>query len=658
MSDYVTSSQMKWRGVLQVNIDHLAVACKALAAGVRRAARLSVDEWADRYRRLPQKGASEPGPWRTARTPYLREIMRVLSVDHPARRVVFMKSSQVGGTEAGNNWIGYIIDHAPAPMMCVQPTGKTVERWSKQRLAAMIDETPALRERMGPARSRTSGNTIDLKEFPGGVLAIASAESPSDLRSMPAKYLFCDEVDAYPQDIDGEGDPVSLAERRTTTFPRRKIFLVSTPTIKGASRIESEWQASDQRRYFVPCPHCQHRQHLQWSNLQWPDGRPEETTYACEACGVCIEEHHKTSMLEQGEWRATSSDTNSVGFHINALYTPIGLGDTWADHARDWQRRQGDPSMLKVFINTVLGETWEDRRGALEPESLKQRAESYPLRTVPAGCLVLTLGVDVQKDRLACQLVGWGKGETAWILDWVELTGDPDREEVWDALTQLRKSPLLNAYGQEIRVSMTAIDSGGHHTHKVYWYARLNRNDRVIAIKGASTPNRPVLGKPSKQDVNWRGQILPSGVDLWLVGSDSGKHALLARLEGDAERGEHERRLHFSAELPEDYYAQLTAEIFDVTKNRWVKLTGRRNEGMDTFVYAMAASHHPLLRVHMMRDGDWDRLALRLEVKQQQPSLFDEPQSEDPSQQKAITPAAAPSFAVRPRGGFVTGWKK
>jgi phage terminase large subunit GpA-like protein len=244
-------------------------------AGLKPDPVLTVSEWADENRYLSQKAASEPGKWRTSRTPYLRDIMDDLSVVSPVKRVVFMKGAQVGGTEAGNNWLGYIIHHAPAPILFVQPTVDIAKRLSKQRLAPMFEESPALSERIAPSRERDSGNTVLMKEFQGGVLIITGANSAAGLRSMPIRFLFLDEVDAYPGDVDGEGDPVQLAEKRTTTFSRRKVFLVSTPTVKDVSRIEREYLNSDQRRFFVPCPHCGNMDWMRWSNLKWDECDPK-----------------------------------------------------------------------------------------------------------------------------------------------------------------------------------------------------------------------------------------------------------------------------------------------------------------------------------------------------------------------------------------------
>ena len=245
--------------------------------GLRPDPLLTVSEWADTHRYLSPRASAEPGRYRTDRTPYMRAIMDALSPSHPARRIVVMKSAQVGFTESGNCWIGYVIHHAPGPMLAVQPTVELAKRFSRQRIEPLIAESPALRERVKPSRARDAGNTVLSKEFPAGLLIITGANSAVGLRSMPARYLFLDEVDAYPPSADEEGDPVALAEARTRTFSwRSKVLLGSTPTIHGISRIEREYETSDQRRYFVPCPHCAHMQWLEFERLRWDKGKARD----------------------------------------------------------------------------------------------------------------------------------------------------------------------------------------------------------------------------------------------------------------------------------------------------------------------------------------------------------------------------------------------
>lgn len=627
--------------------DGYQMACLALATGWQRPPRMTVAEWADRNRVLTSSETSQPGQWRTELVPFLREIMESLSPFSPVQRVSFMKSTQVAGTESLLNWVGSVIDLYPGPMLVVEPTIEIAELWSKQRLANMVVASPTLSKKIRPARSRDSGNTTLLKEFPGGLLRIAGGNSATSLRSMPVRFLGLDEVDAYPDDVDGEGDPVRLAEERTNNFPRRKVFLISTPTVKGASRIEREWELSDQRHYHVPCPHCEEKQFLKWANLHWN----EELTaawYACEHCGSLIDEHHKTWMLAHGEWVPTYPEREARGYHINSLYSPIGLGRTWLERAKQWREAQGRPLLLKSFINTALGEAWEDRSNQLRSNDIKARAEPYKLRTIPRGCLLLTCGVDTQDNRLAVQLIGWGRNETAWVLDWFELPGNPADDTLWAKLDQYLTTPVVNQFGVPMRIEAVAVDTGGHYTHAVYNFCRLRQHRRVLAIKGESVANKPLLGKPTAQDINWQGKLIAGGVQLWKVGTDTAKTAILNRLQLDGEASISERRIHFSQALDEDYYEQLTAEVFDPEKNRWRKRRDR-NEALDTFVYAYAAALHPDLRIHTAREADWKRLEELLEPAV--PDLF----TQAPPPPELLPP---PTPEPAPQGGLSAseGW--
>jgi phage terminase large subunit GpA-like protein len=362
---------------------------QAFLNGLKPDPDLTVSEWSDLYRMLSNKASAEPGPWRTDRTPYLKEIMDCMSANNTTQKVVFMAGAQLGKTEAINNVVGYMIAHAPGPALFVQPTIEMAKRLSKQRLDSLIHETPCLADKIAPARSRDSGNTMFSKEFPGGILLLTGANSATGLRSAPCRWVLLDEVDAFPSDVEGEGDPCALAERRASTFSRRKIILTSTPTVKDMSRIETEYLASDQRRFFVPCPHCDHMQWLQWKNLQWRDGDPKTTAYVCESCGAHIPEHFKSEMLRKGEWRATatSEDPRTVGFHLSSLYSPLGW-KSWEEIVIEFLRSKNDAPLLKTFVNTVLGETWEEEVGAkLGAEGLAERAEFYPASEIPAGCV-------------------------------------------------------------------------------------------------------------------------------------------------------------------------------------------------------------------------------------------------------------------------------
>ncbi len=559
-----------------------------LMLGLAREPVLRVSEWADRYRILSSSASAEPGHWRTARTPYLREIMDCLSPYDPAQRVVVMAGAQIGKTECGNNWIGYVVHHAPGPMLMVQPTVEIAKRVSKQRLAPMIAATPVLRERVAEARSRDSGNTVQVKEFEGGLLIVTGANSSAGLRSMPIRFLFMDEVDEYPGDVDGQGDPVALAEKRTETFSRRKTLLTSTPTIKGLSRIEREYLGSDQRRYFLPCPTCGHLDHLTWRDLghhrmEWEEGRPETAHMVCGGCEARVAERHKTEMLMRGQWRPTApSDGHSVGFHLSALYSPMGW-KSWEQCVAEFIRAKEDPFRLKTWVNTVLGETWEERGDSVAAGALTARLERYPAE-VPTGVGALVAAVDVQGDRLEAVVKGYGAGEESWLIAFTQIHGDPAREHVWLELDKFLIQSFDHESGQKMRVECTVVDSGGAHTEHVYRYARARANRRVFPIKGGSIAGRPLVDRPSRHN---RYQVF-----LFVLCVDTGKDIVLSRLHIPSSGPGY---VHLPDWVDDEYLAQLTAEkaIRKYVKGRgavreWVKLR-ERNEALDLEVYALAA---------------------------------------------------------------------
>ena len=588
--------------------------------GLRPETPLTVSEWADLHRRLSSKASAEPGPWRTDRTPYLREPMDCLSSESPVQRVVMMFAAQTGKTEAGSNWLGYVIDHAPGPMLCVQPTIEMAKRLSKQRLESMITETPVLAAKIAPARSRDSGNTMFSKEFSGGIMLMAGANSATGLRSAPCRYLFCDEVDAFPADVDGEGDPVSLAERRTTTFARRKILLTSTPTVKDFSRIEAEYQRSDQRRFYVPCPACGAMEWLKWGQLKWADGQPETARYQCEHCGERFEEMHKPAMLRGGEWRATApSNGRTAGFHLSGLYSPLGWC-SWEQLVDDFLRAKGDAPALKSFVNTRLAETWEEDYAAkVSADGLMARRLDYKPGVCPAGVVLLTGGVDVQDNRLAVSVWGWGEGETGWLVWHQELMGDPTQTEVWEQLDHVLATEWKTECGKHLKLAQVAVDSGGHCTHEVYRYVRDRGSRGVVAIKGSSRRNSPAVGKGSKVDVNWRGKVIKRGVTLYQLGTDTIKTTLFGRLRHNETTG----GLNFGLAADDEYYRQLTSERQALRYHRgfpireWVKKAGDRNEALDCAVYGYAAM---LIYGRKMNKATmWEQLRVQLEEGKKAP---------------------------------------
>ncbi len=647
--------------------DAWGAAVEAFSDGFSPPQALTVTQWADQHRMLSSKGAAEPGPYRSDRTPYLRLPMELLSESSEVEQVVLMFGAQVGKSESGNNWLGYIIDICPGPVMAVQPTTDTAKRYSRQRITPMIEETPRLRTKVRENRSRDDANTTLAKDFPAGTLVIAGANSAAGLRSMPVRFLFLDEIDAYPLDVDGEGDPIALAERRTATFARRKVLKTSTPTTRGFSRIEQAFDAGDRCRYWVPCPHCGEHQVLRWAQLQWTRDDvgapiPGTVAYACVHCAALIQEHHKPAMLAAGEWRGERERGQVASFHLPALYSPLGWY-SWEQAVAEFYEaneaaKAGDVSKLKVWTNTVLAETWEEQGDKVSENDLAQRARPIDRRGVIADCSVLTCGVDVQGDRLEAFVWGWGRGETSQLVEHEIFYGSPAEGAVWTALDALLETQFAHASGARLLIDCTAIDSGGHHTQEVYHYARTRGWKRVIAIKGASESGKPVLGKPRDIDVSFRGSKIRGGVKLWPVGSDTGKATIYGRLRV-IEPGP--GYVHIGQWVPRDVLEQLTAErlVTKYHKGRprleWMKPAGRRNEALDCAVYALAAAHW--LGVPRWREPDWQKADGRI----RQADLLAPPAEETAAQVDRVDaqpPAARTESAPRRvRGSFISRWR-
>jgi phage terminase large subunit GpA-like protein len=537
--------------------------------------RLTVSEWADEYRRLSPESSAEPGAFRTSRAEYQRGIQDAVS-DPTVERVVVMSSAQVGKTVTLENVVGFHIHQDPAPILVLMPTLEMAQAFSKDRLATMLRDSPCLRGKVKDPRARDSGNTMLHKTFDGGHITLTGANSPANLASRPIRIVLCDEIDRYPASAGSEGDPVNLAVKRSATFWNRKIVLTSTPTIKGLSRIEHAFEHSDQRHYWVPCPDCGEYQVLAWSGVHWDEGKPETARYCCEHCGSLIEERHKARMLQSGEWRAGASFSGTAGFHLNELYSPWRR---WSDVATDFlQAKHGGTEMLKTWVNTSLGEPWEDQGDAVEATGLMARVENYTVDDLEP--LAVTAGVDVQKDRLEVSVFAWGAGEECWLLEHAQLPGDTARPEVWQELHEVLVEHEPNA---------VAVDSGFNASQV---YAFCERRRFAFAIKGASGFDRPLVEDDRKRARRLRNRRKIGGSPVQIIGVDQGKVIIHSRLR-IMQPGH--GYIHFARdEVDDEYFAQLAAEKL-VVKHRMGRATQEwvqqrpRNEALDCAVYALAA---------------------------------------------------------------------
>lgn len=539
--------------------------------------RLTVSEWADEYRFLSAEASAESGKWKTSRAEYQRGIMDAFS-DPLVHTVVWMSSAQVGKTECLNNIVGYFVDQDPAPILLLQPTLEMAQAWSKDRLAPMIRDCATLTSKISDSKSRDSGNTILHKVFQGGHITMAGANSPASLASRPIRVVLMDEIDRYGESAGVEGDAVNLATKRTTTFWNRKRMLTSTPTIKGVSRIERAYEESDKRRYHVPCPQCETYQPLLWRNVFWEKDKPETAKYHCEHCGAPWTDAKRWAAVKKGEWIAELPFNGTAGFHLSELYSPwVALSDM----ARNFIEAKKSPATLKTFINTSLGETWEEEGVQLSDDDLVNRREEY--REVPENALVLVAGVDTQPDRLEIEVKGFGVGDESWGVQFHIIHGDTNRPKVWQDLDTFLTSTFQNELGYQMRIACTCIDSGGHNTDAVYRYCKGKEERRIFAVKGASTPAAPLVGRMSKSN--------KAKVALFMIGTDTAKELIFSRLKIEEFGAGY---MHFPTSYDGEYFAQLTAEKLTTKftngfpKKVWVK-TRPRNEALDITVYCLAA---------------------------------------------------------------------
>lgn len=542
----------------------------------------------------------------TDRAEYQRGIMNAIS-DASVETVVVKTSAQVGKTECILNTVGYHVDQDPSPVMVVMPTERDAETWSKDRFAPMARDTPCLHGKLSDPKSRDGSNKILHKKFAGGHLTIVGANAPSGLAMRPIRILLCDEVDRYPASAGAEGDPVNLARKRTVTFWNRKIVLVSTPTIKGVSRIDAAWEESDKRRFWVPCPDCGTHQVLRWEQVRWDKDKagshlPETAQYVCEECGGIWSDARRWASVREGEWRAENTLAGIAGFHLNEIYSPWVRLENMV-RAFLSAKEQGAEGM-KTFVNTSLGETWVETGEAPDWQRLYDRRTAWKPDSVPAGGLFLTAGADVQKDRIEVDVWAWGRGLESWLVDHVVIEGGPGDAGAWSNLNQLLDRTWCHESGSALRIAKLAIDTG-YEAPAVYGWARSAGFAQVAPVKGVEGFNRssPVSG-PTYVDTNHAGKRLRRGARLWTVAVSTFKAETyrFLRLERPTDEEQEGGAVHSagSIHLPtwieSEWLKQLVAEQLVTVRTKrgfarleWQKLR-ERNEALDCRVYARAAA--------------------------------------------------------------------
>ena len=554
--------------------------------GLKPDPKLRQSEWADSNFYLSPESSATAGKWKTI--PYQREILDVFS-DPEIEYISVMKSARVGYTKILNIVVATCMAETPCNVMVVQPTIADAEGHSTTEIAPMLRDVPALAGLVEDSRLKDNSNTMLRKSYPGGVLYLVGANSARGFRRISAKIALFDECDGYPPTAGAEGDQIKLGVKRTDFFHDRKIALGSTPTIKGISRIEKSFEKSDKRRFYVPCPKCKTMQFLKWGTedtpygMKWEKGKPETAAYLCEneKCATLIPHRQKRWMVERGTWIAEAPTAGHAGFHIWAAYS-YSPNAEWGKLAAEFVEAKGDgPEALQTFVNTVLGETWEADGGeGLEADDLATRREDYDAnQQLPPGVLMVVVGVDTQDDALVCEILGIGAGEETWSLEYLTLAGNPGGVGVWADLEKILRRTYQTADGLELSIAAACIDSGGHHTQSVYDFVRGKARRRIYAIKGHSTPGKPLVGRPTRSN---KGKI-----PLIPLNTIAAKDLFFARLRMEKPGPGY---CHFPQDRPAEYFDELTAERV-ITKNgkRLYIRIRKKNEGLDCRIYAMAA---------------------------------------------------------------------
>jgi phage terminase large subunit GpA-like protein len=544
---------------------------------------LSLSEWADTYAYLSPESSAQPGKWKNI--PYQIGMLDAVT-DPDVEKISIMKSARVGYSKMLNHVIGFHVHQDPCPLMLVQPTIDDAQGYSKDEIGPMIRDTPVLQGLITDSGRRNSENTILKKGFPGGQLLLIGANSARGFRRVSVRKVLFDEVDGYPPTAGQEGDQIKLGTKRTDFFFNRQVILGSTPTIKGASRIEDSFEQSDKRFYFVPCPFCGGKQPIEWKNIDFSDrGTVDDPVLICTHCNEAIDYSYHRYMIERGEWKATAPEVKGhAGFHIWAAYS-YSPNATWAKIVREFLESKDDPEKLKTFVNTVLGETWEEIGVTQNSGALYESREEIPVDPVPWEVGFITAAVDTQDNRLEMLVKGWGKYEESYDLEFHVVHGSPAHAETWEKLDVYLQRNYTHESGAILRISCVTIDSGGHFTDYVHSFCKNKAARGVYSIKGASQQGKPIVSRGSK---NNKGKV-----DQFNVGTHAAKDLIFSRY-AIVEAGEYGPGfIHFN-DFDFEYFEQLTAEKV-ITKYKkgfpyreYVK-TRPRNEALDLQVYNLAA---------------------------------------------------------------------
>lgn len=594
--------QAKRRGAARLN-----KAMRKALAGMTPPDDLTVTQWAETKRRLSAESAAEPGPWRTERTPYLREPMDAFT-DPKVRHIVMVAASQVGKSEFLNNCIGYIIDEDPGSILFIHPTTIDAQEYSKLRIAPMLRDSPALRQKIAAPKSRDSHNTILQKAYPGGILTMCGSTEAHALASKPIRYVFGDERDRWATSAGNEGDPWDLAMARQTTFYNAKAVEVSTTTIKNASAIEAAYYTGTMERWNSKCPHCGEYHEIHWSDIRFEYDeiivshkktyKVKKVYYTCPGCG-CISTEAEMKRAP-AKWIAENPEAYGQGtrsFWLNAF---VSQWASWESIVLKYLNALGSTKKMQVVFNTCFGEPWEDRGDIEDEDSLLARREDYgkdkngePVE-LPPGVLVLTAGVDTQDDRMEYEIVGHGFFGETWGIEKGIVMGRPDDDATWNKLDEVVFDRVMRfENGVGLRVSMSFVDEGGHFTQSVRAQCNARISKKVFCIKGMPGQDKPYISPPKKQKI-FVNQIAVGTCWQYQLGVDSGKEIIMDNLRVQTPG---QKYCHFPKrdDYGSAYFAGLLSEtkVYDPNKKQpwsWKKIPGHeRNEPLDCRNYALAA---------------------------------------------------------------------
>lgn len=628
---------------------------------------MTTTEWSEKYRYLAAESSALPGKYSSRLTPWVPGMHDALD-DPTIWKVVAMKAAQVAWTDGVvNNWLGRIIHLDPSPVIGLFSKSDAAREYAQEKLTPMVTATPVLNDRMDVATSRKDGNRALFKKFPGGFLKLVGSNSPSNVKSTPSPRVFVEEPDDAAINVGKQGDSIKLLEERTKTYHRRKVVFGGTPSIKGLSTIEAAYETSDKRQFYVPCHDCGEEHVLHWDNVSWLDdsdhnhpvfgsANPATATYSCPHCGSQWDDHVKNRNVRNGHWVATAQSSGIAGFYINELYSPFPgsrlarLAERYLEALHD--REQGDETDMIVFVNSALGLPYEYESKAPKASELEDRAEDYEEFTVPARALVLTAGVDVQHDRLAVTIWGWGPGEESWLIYWGEIPAknsctDPS-DPVWDALDKVIFTPRMNSRGFALGVTAYSVDaSDGQTSDAVYAYVRKRQRRGAMAVKGSSNDygTREIFSLPKKVDHKTKTKASKHGLQVYIVGTHKAKDLLIGDRGRLSLQGTGPGRMHWYQDVRSDFYEQLTAEVKAPHRGLrgkmiWQPRAGVRNEGLDCSVMALHAARS--LRVHLWPESKW----LQIENDLLQADLFKE----------ADAPVAAKPKRNEPPPGSSSSW--